>query len=279
MRGPQLRRLYEEIGDITSEIGQPGSTERKVEAWRSSAWLHVNRATEAARLGDLDTAWGQAYRARECQVLGYDPAKVILVASELRDELQVSKKFVEWRRVAALALLNPIPHELKGGALLRAKDRRSRLYEAVRIRNESFANEYRRLTILRCHQKKLLYIGLGALALLIADLILNASSLRDATLDRVWLMLAAILLGIVGAVTSAAQRSARISNQRIPEQLGSDVASISRIPIGAVAGLLVWLVGNAGVSPAASSAAYLLVGAFGAGFTERLVAPQRDGDK
>ncbi len=80
-----------------------------------------------------------------------------------------------------------------------------------------------------------------------------------------------MLLGVLGATTSAAQRSTRITPERIPTQLGSAVASLSRVPIGAVAGLTVWLFSVATASGGTIAAANMLLAAFGAGFAERLI--------
>ena len=83
----------------------------------------------------------------------------------------------------------------------------------------------------------------------------------------------AALAGALGGITSALQRTARRSVERVPERLGSLVSSLSRPAIGAIAGVTVFLAVRAGVTQTASEqqVAYLLLLAFGAGFTERLV--------
>lgn len=276
LRRPQMARLREEVTDLAAHLAQTGSPGEGPQPWRAAALHHVARAREAATTGDVDTGWNQTYRAREFLIAGYDADEVTRAAVVLRDELEVSGKFSEWRRAAARHLLEPVLASATGAGPMNERDRSARLQEGVRIRNENFANEYRKLTLLRRHQRSLLSIGSASMLILIMVLAANAPRLGTSGVDQAWLMVAAVLLGVVGAVTSAAQRSSRISHGRIPHQLGSYVASTSRVPIGAVAGLLVWLAGNTGLAPSTGTAASILVGAFAAGFTERLVAAPGD---
>jgi hypothetical protein len=80
------------------------------------------------------------------------------------------------------------------------------------------------------------------------------------------------LLGVLGAIVSAGQRSTRMRPQTIADQLGTWVATLSRIPIGAVAGLTVWIFSLAAIGDDVQhlGIANVLIAAFGAGFTERL---------
>jgi ADP-ribose pyrophosphatase YjhB (NUDIX family) len=272
LRRPQLSRLLDEIADLTATLAVASPEGADSQPWRWAALRHVAQAREAVSCGDIDAGWNQAYRARECLIEGYDADEVLRGAGTLRDELVASGKFSQWRRLAAVNLLAPVLDATGTSDAGSEEGRRARLREALRIRNESFDNDYRKLTILRRHQRSLLGIGSASMLVLLPLLAANASSLDTGGVDRAWVMFAAALLGVVGAVTSAAQRSSRISDERIPRQLGSHVASTSRIPIGAVAGLLVWLAGNTGLAPSTGTAASVLVGAFAAGFTERVVA-------
>ncbi len=271
---PQMNRLLEEINDLTAELAEPRTQE--LPPWRVMAVRHVAKAREAAAAGDLDTGWSQTYRARECQIAGFDDDEVLREASVVRDELLISDKFGKWRRTAAKNLLAPVLAKKAKNKTQSASDRVERLQAAVRVRNESFANEYRKLTLLRRHQLALLGFGIVSMLAIIGVLLPHATTLDSDSVDEWWVMLAAVLLGVVGAVTSAAQRSTRLNHGRIPQLLGSTVASMSRVPVGAVAGLLAWLAGNTGLAPASGTAATILVGAFAAGFTERLVAASGD---
>jgi hypothetical protein len=85
--------------------------------------------------------------------------------------------------------------------------------------------------------------------------------------------LLAALFGVVGAITSAAQRSTKMSGVTLIGELQALGASFSRVPIGAVAGLTVWLFSVAAVGDVAMNLniADMLLAAFGAGFAERLI--------
>ena len=80
-----------------------------------------------------------------------------------------------------------------------------------------------------------------------------------------WVIVAAVSMGVVGAVVSAAERSTKLPGGRIPTQLTSVVGSLSRIPIGAVAGLTVWLAAEATHGETAANPYSVLVTAFAAG--------------
>ena len=84
-----------------------------------------------------------------------------------------------------------------------------------------------------------------------------------------WLCVCSVLIGALGAITSAAERST-VQPNRIPTQLGSWLASVSRVPIGAIAGLTTWLSAEATMT-VDSRAATLLLLAFASGFAERLI--------
>lgn len=270
---PQLVRLREAVGDLEAELATasrpPGS------AHLAEAWDHVSRAWDSLRVGDTDTGWGQVYRARELQLLDLDSDGVRRKAVELDAEVRRSGKFNEWRREAIAGLLAPILDQAPGHHQ-DVQSARHALKSATRLSNDAFSNEYRAITILRRHQTRLLIIGAVALAVALGAILIGGASILTTHSGEAWVMGAAIAMGVVGAVTSAAQRTSAIDQTRIPQRLSSNVASYSRVPIGSVAGLLVWLGSFTGVAPAEHPAAYVLLGAFGAGFTERLVAPSAD---
>jgi hypothetical protein len=66
---------------------------------------------------------------------------------------------------------------------------------------------------------------------------------------------------------------------RIPERVVAYNGGLIRPFLGAVAGGTVWLAFEAGIAkPAEHAVAYLLLGAFGAGFAERLVLRNESGE-
>jgi 8-oxo-dGTP pyrophosphatase MutT (NUDIX family) len=269
-RDPQLVRLREAVADLESELANatrsPGATHV------AQAREHASRAWQAVEEGDTDTGWGQVYRARELQVLDLDADAVHRAAVEVDAEVRTSGKFNAWRREAISGLLAPVLDPPAEPTPDEQSARRA-LCSATRLRHDAFSNEYRGITILRRHQQRLLIIGAAALAVAVGLILTGGAGFSTAQSGEGWVLGASVAMGVVGAVTSAAQRTTAIDKARIPQQLSSNVASFSRIPIGSVAGLLVWLGSFTGVAPAEHAAAYVLMAAFGAGFTERLVAP------
>ena len=223
-------------------------------------------AEAAAKERETEEGWHFVFRAQESLVLTWDDCRVSDEARGLEIEATESSKFNAWRKRAI---------QVHVASVLAAPDtgpgRNEELAIAMRIRNEQYENEYRRLAILRRHQWSLLWIGGVSLTCVLVLLLLNAVpvSMRS---DERWLILAAPLIAVVGAVVSAAQRSGKMPQDRIPMQLSSAVASMSRIPIGAVAGLTTWLAAQGSNSATNAGAPYLLLTAFAAGFSERLVS-------
>jgi hypothetical protein len=90
-------------------------------------------------------------------------------------------------------------------------------------------------------------------------------------LGQWWVVVAAGLVGALGAVTSALQRSTRVtSGVRTPERIGLLGAALLRPFIGLVAGLSAYLTART-LSPEEHQVAVALLASFGAGFTERLL--------
>jgi hypothetical protein len=148
----------------------------------------------------------------------------------------------------------------------------------MKIRNEGIANDYWRLAIVRHYQNLLLTIGIPTLIVVIAlvagysgDIAGGPEAGQSGWAGGPILCILSALLGVLGAVISAAKRSTGVLPEHVLEQLGSNVASLSRIPIGAVAGLTVWLFSIATAETSNVNAANLLLAAFGAGFAERLI--------
>jgi len=145
---------------------------------------------------------------------------------------------------------------------------------ALRTRHDSYSTEYQNVHLVRRYQAILLTVAvLILLCALIGSVFANPAF--DSGIDKWWVVLGAALSGALGGITSALQRTTRRSVARIPERLGSLVASLSRPIIGAIAGMTVLLAVRAGITQTNSATeqqvAYLLLLAFGAGFSERLV--------
>lgn len=288
---PQLDRLNDAIEDMRSELSDSGHD--KTQVWYESALTHIERATSLAGRRQVDAAWEQLYRARECHVMGMSQEAVVFTAKELDAEVEHSGKFSEWRRRAILDLLRQIlPEEatrnqrgdptgrpLKPFRRSSSSPRISPSLEAQRLalryathlRNESFATDYRVLKFRRIHLRRLFVLGAVSAGLVTALVVSQGASIAQTSASQVWVLLAACGMGTTGAVISASQRAALLTSNRIPHLLGSYTASLSRVPVGAISGLLVWLGSQVIDGSSATNTAYLLIAAFAAGFAERLI--------
>ena len=92
------------------------------------------------------------------------------------------------------------------------------------------------------------------------------------TMKHGWVVWVSALAGSVGAVASALQRVSRPKlKQRVPEVLASYLATVSRVLLGAIAGITFYLAYRSGVVvfPSLEVRAVAVLGAFSFGFTER----------
>jgi hypothetical protein len=234
---------------------------------RKRAEAILDRAEETS---DVDAKWLFVYRAREILIWAMDRDEIDAAVCSLRALATRPGDVMGGRLDAVLALLDELDH-----ALADHEDSRARklLAEATRLRYDGYSNDYRRLTITRHHQAVLLFSGVPILFAVVW--LLAYATDHSQNLDGNWARggqacVACVAVGTLGALTSAAQRSTQVKGHRVHEQLASSVNSLSRVPLGAVAGLTVWLFSLA-TSDGQLNAPNMLLIAFGAGFAERLV--------
>jgi hypothetical protein len=226
---------------------------------------HLDDAEAASGRHDIDAAWQHLFRAHEQFMLYCTAERLASTARTVEAELTDTGKFTRWRR---LAITKHLAVAVDGDAV----DSRCAMREALRLRNEAVSNQYWRLSVGRHYQYLLLGAGAPTLIAVVSLMIESLGNMRrDLWPTGAQAFVLCVLLGVLGATTSAAQRSAKISPQRMPTQLGAGIASLSRLPIGGVAGITVWLFSMASTSGGHIVAANMLLAAFGAGFAERLV--------
>jgi hypothetical protein len=208
VRSGKLVRLWA----ASDQIGYGGTRGRRVGRWR----LYLRRVRTGPERSWLQAEILSLRREVECR-----PGSPSDGAKHL-DQLAASHH------------KKPISSDL-------ARDREA-VKEAARLYNEGITNGFLRLSLFRRHQHQLLLNGTLALLATLVVLTIAAGDLeakgKVLGWQSCWL---AILLGILGAITSAAQRATRVPQQRIRNELGAISASLSRVPIGAAAGLTVWL--------------------------------------
>jgi hypothetical protein len=220
---------------------------------------------------EIDEAWMHLYRAREELVGTYDVAKIQTSARTLLAEVDVYSELLGASRVRVIKGLLAVDSPSSAPSLT---ERRERLKQAYWNKNRGLSETFFRLKVLRYFQLLLFAIGFPTLIAAIALVAIYAPDfdVPNWKAGAIPCLLAA-LFGVVGAITSAAQRSTKMSGVTLIGELQVLAASFSRIPIGAVAGLTVWLFSVAAVGNAAMNlnVADMLLAAFGAGFAERLI--------
>ncbi|GAA1594741.1 hypothetical protein [Actinoplanes couchii] len=275
---PRLAWLRAEILDLEDELS---SVVKHADADGDLAGRYIQQARAACDRHDVNSGWTHLYRARQELVLLYDEDRLLITAQSLAQEIEDPGRLVTWRAEAARRLLARTGF-LPGfdGPAPGLETRRKFVAEALKLRNDGISNDYWRLAIVRHYQTLLIVIGAPILVVVVVMISSAASGfLRESWITGRASCVLAVLLGILGAVTSAAQRSTRIHRERVTVQLGSFTSSFSRIPIGAVAGLTIWLFSIATASAAGINSPNLLLAAFGAGFAERLVVQGNDGER
>lgn len=271
---PQRRRLWVEIDVRWVDNAQRlESGDSGTQAHAQAARVHLERARACARRRNgIDEGWQHVFAADEELICTFSYAEVLETARALDRETRSAAKISGWRQEVIQAMLQPIlrdPVSRSGERELRSA--RQILRCAAHLRNEGVSNRFWLLGIVRHHQLALIAIAIMALAPFIPMLVMWLATDTGAPLKSWHAPLLAICSGVLGAVVSAAQRSTKIEGRSIPLQLGSYVASFSRIPLGAIAGLTAWLLALSTAAAGTSPQASMLLAAFGAGFAERLV--------
>ena len=246
--------------------------------------MFLKAAEVSLKANDPESGWHHLNQARGELIGTYDLARLRLVAQSLLAEIAMPGRLPptcaeEIKRLLADAGYLRGHHRSPGDAKPDSETIRAAIVAAARLRYEGQAHQYWQLSVVRHFQRMILLIGApvvaGAIFLMLKDSDRIARNEGWAVTGSACLL--TILLGILGAITSAAQRSTRVREDHISLQLGSHVNSFSRLPIGAVAGLTVWLFTLATVEGGTVNGPNLLLAAFGAGFAERLIVQGQPG--
>ena len=267
LRDPQRARLDEElqISKLRLQNLRAGLTGAGADEYARAE--RVSQALLAAqghldRL-DVDGGYAHLHLARELEFGLLPQIELNARIVELRSEAEAGK-YNRWRKAAILSILDDAA---KSSDL---PEQRAMAAQAARVAMASSSNGYRKLTILRRHQTILLLIAFVLLAAATVITVANTGDFGEIT--QGWVAVVSVLLGALGGVTSALQRSTRLPAGTIPERLTSYVVSLSRPLLGAAAGLVAYLgqrviIDNDG----AAKVGAVLVASFAAGFAERLL--------
>jgi hypothetical protein len=157
---------------------------------------------------------------------------------------------------------------------------RALLRAALHERNESLNNRY----YAREHTaKQRIWLSLILVVLLAVAGWLVVMHLDDVnvSLKTPWVLGAAAVAGVIGAVTSAMQRLRTDPKAQSPSRLGSFSTVMIQALIGSVAALTTYFTFASGLIqvPAGDTVMVLILAAFGSGFAERLVVYQPRADR
>ncbi|MGD9702530.1 MAG: hypothetical protein AB7Q42_07160 [Acidimicrobiia bacterium] len=277
LRDPQRSRLDEELRISTLRLEHHRA---RIRADDAAAQLVADQIAEALHAGenelerrDIDTGYAHLHLAQELEFALLGEIELQARIIELRDEAKADK--YGRRRSQTIVGILGIVDGIKPDAASYESDRRAIAREAARIAMTASSNGYRKLTILRRHQTILLLIASVVLVAAAIITTVNAGSFDE--IDHGWVAAVAVLLGALGGMASALQRSTRQPDNTIPQQLTSYVVSLSRPLLGATAGLVAYL-GQRVVleTDGATRVGAVLVASFAAGFAERLLPVNKE---
>jgi hypothetical protein len=271
-------------------------------------------AVQAYEGRNANLGWGFIHRFRETETLLLTRAELDAVAVSLAAECS-GEKIPGWRGDAIRGLLQrmhnspypvvpsaesvtgtrqPITHDDRDGQPLQNAEAllghdAQLLRAALADRNGYFGNTYTGVAVTSHRRLWLLVLGMllfavvGVLLSQLSDLDPQppANGTASDVLADPWIALTMVTLGALGSVVSAIQRLAVDPlTGPIPAQLGSFTATVTRPLIGAVAALTVFLAASGGLAvPEQHPVPLLLLAAFTAGLTERLVVYREGGHR
>lgn len=253
------------------------SSDQSTKDHANVAQSHLERARACAKhCSTVDEGWQHVSAADLELIYTFTDREILETAPALDKETRGTAKISRWRQEAIQAMLQPIlcdagmPSEERG-----SRSRQQMLRCAMRLGNQGTSGWFWKLRIIRRHQIALVVIAFTVLAAFIPMLVMWFEAGTDASLKSWHAPVLAAGAGVLGAVVSAAQRSTKFEGTSIPLLLVSYAASLSRIPLGAIAGLTAWLLALSTGAEGTSPEATMLLAAFGAGFAERLVVDNR----
>lgn len=230
--------------------------------------LEVARA--AYGRNDVDAGWMAYHNAKERAVDLLDDSGLVALAEQLLHEADTEQ--------IPSGCRDALTHLLGAAPCLDDRPRslnRERVRAALQVRDLYFRYVYYALRVTSQRRIALITIGLGVgvgLGLLFAlgpvDWMGTLAGHPDLAL------LAIVLAGVLGAVTSAVQRLARDPIPGgIPARLGSFTAVVTRVFVGGVAGLTTALAAASVVEDTQTLGPLMLAG-FAAGWAERLATTE-----
>jgi hypothetical protein len=246
-------------------------TDAAAEPWATDALQLLQAAGEAARERNPERGWRLFHATQRLELYGLraHPEAFRVRANSIRAE--ALQKLRSWRRAQVEALRPPANPAAEVSDAEFAATR-----EAALLLHEHFANEAVKARVEGIHIRVLIVTALVAAVLwwwTCAAAVLAAGD--DLPLDNPCFLGSALLFGVMGAVFSALTSFfTRVASQTIPEQAFSNRVTLARLAVGALSALVVYVAlasGLISVGKLNMTPPLLLVVAFAAGFSERLV--------
>ena len=260
LRSGALRRLSTTIAAY--EIDLSARVQRSPRLAEAFPVLRTGliRAKNAARMARVDEGWKCLLAVQRAELLYLPSQEFQATAVVMRNE---STKLNSWRKAAVLELLG---HE---GSGLTSEI----LFKAATLRDEHYHNEAYKDSLRRASALMLATFLVAAIAML---LVIDRSIWSS--LDKHWrdsperFLELFCLVGFLGAVVSAITDLAHTPDSaRIPEMTATLRVTILRLFIGPASALALFFAANAGMGVQVTGGYFMLVIAFAAGFSERLV--------
>ena len=177
--------------------------------------------------GNLDEAWKCFFAAQRMEIYSLGVKELKVKAAVVVNEAQ---KLSQWRKNAIEELLGK-PEKLN------SKINEERVYQAALLRDEHYANQAFKDTLLRNHILILVKINGILLSVILLDFILKAFCLPGFIP-----IIEIILFGLFGGAFSAVVRvPASIQSSKIPELAHDLRITLLRIFIGAASALIIYL--------------------------------------
>jgi hypothetical protein len=244
--------------------------------------LHCEEAREAlhkARLvldrqGDIDKGWKYLLVAQRMEIFSMEQGQFRTKAIVLLNE---SEKLTGWRKDTVRDLLG----EVKNGAAITSED----VFQAALIIDEHYMNQAYKDGLLRTHIVNLaliLLMEIGFISLNFSQIKGVFSSTTELALTDDWMFVAVMFFGLLGGTVSAILTAPTATRStRVPEMANTIRVTMLRILMGMVSALLIVMIVKSGFGAQLFNKEifeklektnyFLLLAAFAAGFSERLV--------
>jgi 8-oxo-dGTP diphosphatase len=224
--------------------------------------------------GDIDKGWKYLLAAQRMEIFSMEQGQLRTKAIVLLNE---SEKLTGWRKDTVRDLLG----EVESGAAITSED----VFQGALIIDEHYMNQAYKDGLLRTHIVNLaliLFMEIGFISLSFSQIKGVFSSTTELSLTDDWMFVAVMFFGLLGGTVSAILTAPTTTRStRVPEMANTIRVTMLRIFMGMVSALLIVMIVKSGIGAQLFNKEifeklektnyFLLLAAFAAGFSERLV--------